>query len=1430
MPADITQRLGFDASGAIQELVQLRQELQNFKQSLQNVAGGLRKFPAAAMPAIKTFQMLGTAATSAAAAIQSLAVSGGVKQAGAAVTSSFNQAETALRGAGVAATQAGKASQAAANTTAKSAKTAAAALNKVGEAGKNAGKEISISWKTIARVIQAQVIVRAVSALTSAFRQAHDAARDFSVAIAEIDTLAEGALGSTQAMSAAIRELAQNLGSDAADVAAGVYQTLSNQVVTTGESLEFTAAAAKLAIATQSELGLAVDALSSIMNSYNLEASEAAKVSDVLFRTVDLGRLRLEEFGAVLGRVSPLTAALGISYLEMSAAIAALTQKGVPAHTAITQLLQITQKLLRPTEKLMALYDEWGVETGAAAIKRFGGLRGVLLKMKDATAGNDTEFANLLGTVRAVVGALNLAGNEADALDDAMRQMAEGVNVTADAFDTIRESSGRKSIEAWNNLNTAMLEVGDTLLGLTTPLAKALKVILDNMKSVIAVAATVGVAFIALKVQAAAGAAGMGVLSLSAIGVKAAFVSMLPVIAIVAAALAAVEAGKLWADWADSATENGQRIANAERALTAEHARNTKARIEATRKEFAEQNKFANRFFTELSQQYRKDVDTFETHATVIGKVLDNTLDNLMKKRADAIKIVKDAVLAADDAIKASSERQVTAQGKLDELQFKRRINSLSKERAARAVHQRAEQTAARAKRAFAAAGANEESQAAARKLSQLAEIRAAEDASYQEALGNIRGVKKAEKGLEGIYKARIAAEKSFQTTRAKLRDSEHKAELARIEEAGAAVEVLLEKLKGLADTGGKTSKQILEDTERFAALLPTFAKHVKEAFGFDAFKSLGLPEGLDKLKFGVADAIGKAKVDWSAASDGLRDALLSKKYEVPVTLKITDEGIIEQIEAKFGEIDPGADPGTRASQTTETLQDMVNKTDTVKDNMDIAFKDALDRAKSIVSTLKITTLLGPWEKIWAAKRVQRYGESTKDYLEVVKAGVPELEALRQKILSLGAALEQNVREGRPLTEEQKTAYTDIWNEASRLETLKLIGDNAKTNLKLAIDKVKELGGLVRTLADEQASLKGIPTDSVVLANKLLEEQLEKTREAVLTEELFGAEKDETNTSIERSIETQKQLNESIDDGVTSVQNETTAVKALADAYDAAAQSASDRWEITIQPDVAGRPGITEEEGATPADGLAAQAAAAQQLQAALQLVNTEFANVVSSASGLTTAVSAPLEPATQLRDAFAGISQAVAAVSAAIPLVTGQLSGATATAHALTSALNQSATAVKAITQASTSMAKSISSAASAGDSMAASMNAAAAAAVRAARACAEAARQCSGGSVRASTGGRFFANGGRGTDTIPAMLTPGEFVVNAKSARNFFPQLQAINAGQTPVFRESGGQVTNIGDVNVTVQNGETPTQTVRDIANGLRRELRRKTVRLY
>ena len=94
-----------------------------------------------------------------------------------------------------------------------------------------------------------------------------------------------------------------------------------------------------------------------------------------------------------------------------------------------------------------------------------------------------------------------------------------------------------------------------------------------------------------------------------------------------------------------------------------------------------------------------------------------------------------------------------------------------------------------------------------------------------------------------------------------------------------------------------------------------------------------------------------------------------------------------------------------------------------------------------------------------------------------------------------------------------------------------------------------------------------------------------------------------------------------------------------------------------------------------------------------------------------------------------------------------------------------------------------------------------------------------------------RYYADGGptRGQDNIPAMLSRGETVVNSKNSKRFYSELNAMNQGSQPVYREQGGPVTNVGDVNVTVKGGETSQQTVREIGHGLRREIQRGNVKL-
>ena len=61
-------------------------------------------------------------------------------------------------------------------------------------------------------------------------------------------------------------------------------------------------------------------------------------------------------------------------------------------------------------------------------------------------------------------------------------------------------------------------------------------------------------------------------------------------------------------------------------------------------------------------------------------------------------------------------------------------------------------------------------------------------------------------------------------------------------------------------------------------------------------------------------------------------------------------------------------------------------------------------------------------------------------------------------------------------------------------------------------------------------------------------------------------------------------------------------------------------------------------------------------------------------------------------------------------------------------------------------------------------------------------------GGIVYAANGGQMVQFQPRGTDTVPAMLTPGEFVINRKATQENLPLLKAINEGGAKALSKGG------------------------------------------
>ena len=133
------------------------------------------------------------------------------------------------------------------------------------------------------------------------------------------------------------RRLSVQFGVEMGDVLEASYQAISAGVAPEA-TIKFLETATKTAKAGVTELTTSVDVLTSVINAYGLDISQAGHLSDLLFTAIRLGKTRLEEIAPTLGRILPLANSMGVEFGQITAAIAALTVQGSPTSEAMTQI------------------------------------------------------------------------------------------------------------------------------------------------------------------------------------------------------------------------------------------------------------------------------------------------------------------------------------------------------------------------------------------------------------------------------------------------------------------------------------------------------------------------------------------------------------------------------------------------------------------------------------------------------------------------------------------------------------------------------------------------------------------------------------------------------------------------------------------------------------------------------------------------------------------------------------------------------------------------------------------------------------------------------------------------------------------------------------------------------------------------------------
>jgi TP901 family phage tail tape measure protein len=212
--------------------------------------------------------------------------------------------------------------------------------------------------------------------------------------------------------------------------------------------------------------------VASTLNAYAGAGLKAAQVTDTLVAAVREGRAEPQEFATALGRILPIASAAGISFSDVAASLAGLSNIGLDVNEGVTAMRGLFQALVAPTD------------TAATAMKGVGlsaqdlldslqqdGLIATIRMLDSAVkknTGSQSEYMGVLRdivpNVRSLTGLLGLTTQEAERVNSVFNRVRESTGSLGEAMATTAESPGFKLRQAITELGVAMIQLGDIII------------------------------------------------------------------------------------------------------------------------------------------------------------------------------------------------------------------------------------------------------------------------------------------------------------------------------------------------------------------------------------------------------------------------------------------------------------------------------------------------------------------------------------------------------------------------------------------------------------------------------------------------------------------------------------------------------------------------------------------------------------------------------------------------------------------------------------------------------------------------------------------------------------------------------------------------------------------------------------------------------
>lgn len=246
-------------------------------------------------------------------------------------------------------------------------------------------------------------------------------------------------------------------------------------------SIEFIGAAEQLAVANKANLNTTVDLLTATMNAYGLKVEDVGHINDVYFTSTLIGKQTIDSLGQSMGQVVTIAANSGVSFEELSAAVATLTAKGMETSAAITAVRGVITTFTSPSKEASEAAAALGIDLSYAGLQSKG-LAGALADVVEKTGGSTEKMIGLFTEMKAMSGVTGLAGDGMEFFNEALQKITDSGGSAEAAYQKMVATFENQTQILKNQATTLLIDLGTRLEPMAQEIGSGLSTLISGIK------------------------------------------------------------------------------------------------------------------------------------------------------------------------------------------------------------------------------------------------------------------------------------------------------------------------------------------------------------------------------------------------------------------------------------------------------------------------------------------------------------------------------------------------------------------------------------------------------------------------------------------------------------------------------------------------------------------------------------------------------------------------------------------------------------------------------------------------------------------------------------------------------------------------------------------------------------------------------------